>query len=574
MNQTKYFFALLFGVAGLATLGTFLFMYTTSLYAIESTETSTEEKVNIYHFEGSESSSSTSSDTAETTTVVREDGTLVKETKDSESISIQTTVSPDGTTTTTKTREGEAVTETTQKKEDHRQSQQQTGTLPDPVKDRVGEQAGQATKKDEETIHRENIQATKSEAKVPTPAQLQVKQEAIQRFEEVKQKDKEAVKVDQKIREQLRSGAPIDSFKAEQVAERVQEEILKKPPEQEVVKPKVEERKEKVREITAERPLAEVRVQKEARAREVRTPDEVRALERVLKSSIPEIERLLEKEAGEEIIFTPRNRPILEEIETPTPEFQERQERVREGGGLAHFIDSDSDGISDFDEIHVYGTDPFNAYTAGGVLTDGERVLLGLDPLSTSSERVAVESPRARTVSEDSQPLLFEVYTIEPKWIPSATVDEEYTEEIADSALAEESGRVAFSFSGRALPNSFVTLFIFSTPIVVTAKADSSGFWTYTLTEELENGSHELFVATVDRAGKIIAQSPSVPFVKVAEAVEFTPLTYSFEPAGTSVVEVLEDNMIMLAVFLLIVLFVIVVFSMGVWRSRRIEDTA
>lgn len=43
--------------------------------------------------------------------------------------------------------------------------------------------------------------------------------------------------------------------------------------------------------------------------------------------------------------------------------------------------DSDSDGLSDYDEIHVYGTDPYNADTDRDGRIDGEEVLAGTNPL-------------------------------------------------------------------------------------------------------------------------------------------------------------------------------------------------
>lgn len=44
-------------------------------------------------------------------------------------------------------------------------------------------------------------------------------------------------------------------------------------------------------------------------------------------------------------------------------------------------MDSDRDGINDWDEINVYGTDPVNEDTDGDKLLDGEDVLLGFSPL-------------------------------------------------------------------------------------------------------------------------------------------------------------------------------------------------
>ena len=75
--------------------------------------------------------------------------------------------------------------------------------------------------------------------------------------------------------------------------------------------------------------------------------------------------------------------------------------------------------------------------------------------------------------------------------------------------------------SGHALPNSFITLYIFSEPIVVTVKADENGAWTYTLDKELPNGEHKVISAITDTGGRILAKSQTVPFVKEAAAVSF-----------------------------------------------------
>ena len=72
---------------------------------------------------------------------------------------------------------------------------------------------------------------------------------------------------------------------------------------------------------------------------------------------------------------------------------------------------------------------------------------------------------------------------------------------------------------GKSLPNSFVTLYIFSDPTVVTIKTDESGEWVYTLDKELPDGAHQVISAITDGGGRVLAKSEPLPFVKVAEAV-------------------------------------------------------
>jgi hypothetical protein len=51
------------------------------------------------------------------------------------------------------------------------------------------------------------------------------------------------------------------------------------------------------------------------------------------------------------------------------------------GCGNGDPTDSDNDGLSDSDEIHIYGTNPFISDTDGDGRSDGEEVLAGTNPL-------------------------------------------------------------------------------------------------------------------------------------------------------------------------------------------------
>ena len=76
---------------------------------------------------------------------------------------------------------------------------------------------------------------------------------------------------------------------------------------------------------------------------------------------------------------------------------------------------------------------------------------------------------------------------------------------------------------GKALPNSFVTIYIYSLPIIVTVKADANGAWTYTLDKELDDGEHEIYVATTDNTGKIAAKSAPFTFTKQTSSMGSIP---------------------------------------------------
>lgn len=51
-----------------------------------------------------------------------------------------------------------------------------------------------------------------------------------------------------------------------------------------------------------------------------------------------------------------------------------------------------------------------------------------------------------------------------------------------------------FQFAGKSLPNSLVKITLMSQPMVMSATADSSGNWAYTLQKSLEPGKHEIYL--------------------------------------------------------------------------------
>ena len=125
-------------------------------------------------------------------------------------------------------------------------------------------------------------------------------------------------------------------------------------------------------------------------------------------------------------------------------------------------------------------------------------------------------------------------------------------------------------FRGKALPNSFVTVYIFSIPIVVTVKADSEGNWNYTLDKELDNGNHQVYVGLTDVKGKVVVKSNPLPFVKTASAitVEEALAVPQVQAAAPSFV---QNNYFYGIVTIIILVLISVFIFLGIKMSKTSE---
>lgn len=216
---------------------------------------------------------------------------------------------------------------------------------------------------------------------------------------------------------------------------------------------------------------------------------------------------------------------------------EEISRMITERVGARMFQDTDNDGITDFDEINIYRTDPKKSDTNNDGILDGAHLIAGTDPLATVELLTQGTSEQASTKNASIQPVAIGTLPVaerkiayeNPKFAGEAKPEILKVTDVKAAGLeSTELAAPKITLSGLTLPNSFVTLFIFSDPIVVTVRADENGLWTYTLDKELSDGSHEVLSAITDSGGRILAKSEPLPFVKTAAAVSVgSPLLIS-----------------------------------------------
>jgi hypothetical protein len=177
-------------------------------------------------------------------------------------------------------------------------------------------------------------------------------------------------------------------------------------------------------------------------------------------------------------------------------------EKLRHSAGVEDMsVDSDADGVSDYDERNLYHTDGHSVDTDNDGFDDGIEVMRGFDPRSPLGETaITYEMPQDTVGLEDKA--ILQINTVQPSVKQTS----------GDTKIVQS------EIHGKGLPNSFVTLYVFSTPTVVTVKTDSDGSFVYTFEKELDDGQHEVYAAITDNAGAIVAQSSPFKFIKQAEA--------------------------------------------------------
>jgi hypothetical protein len=159
--------------------------------------------------------------------------------------------------------------------------------------------------------------------------------------------------------------------------------------------------------------------------------------------------------------------------------------------------DPDQDGVNNNEEYRL-GSNPINPDTDQDGFLDGDEIKNGFNPVKASpgdkSDKMVFESPKERGEIKSD---IYKVEKVE---------------------LVEMEKGKGLKLEGKALPNTYVTIYIYSDPVVLTVKTDADGSWSYVLDKGVEDGEHQVYVAVTDNTGKITAKSEAVAFVKTAQA--------------------------------------------------------
>ena len=213
----------------------------------------------------------------------------------------------------------------------------------------------------------------------------------------------------------------------------------------------------------------------------------------------------------------------LEELE----EVFEEKEKIEAKKEEVFSKDSDFDGLPDYEELRL-GTDPLNPDSDNDGFLDSSEIALGFDPLRPSpADKIKYQDPQKVKIK------ISDVLKVEKV-----------------EMIIREEERKALKIQGKALPYSFVTIYIYSLPTVVVTKADGQGNWEYILDKPLVDGQHRVYATVTNNHGEIEEISAPLIFIKAGERV-----LRLFEPAESEIVspaEALQRSFLILVIGIVI----------------------
>lgn len=237
--------------------------------------------------------------------------------------------------------------------------------------------------------------------------------------------------------------------------------------------------------------------------------------------------------------------PKLEELEKIVKEKEELKiEKIQ-----PIIKDSDEDGLSDEEEIRI-GTDSYNPDSDQDGFLDGEEYFAGYDPLKPG--------PADKIVYQD------------PRKVKPAKTDVYKVERVEIVTLA--TGQPAVKLEGKGLPNSFVSIYVFSfVGVIMTAKTDGNGNWSLVLDKPLADGYHEAYIGISNNHGELTARSESFLFMKSGEKV--VAITLGAFPAEKviSPAETLQRSFLILIIGIIVFTIGIALIVIGFLTRQKIK---
>lgn len=389
-------------------------------------------------------------------------------------------------------------------------------------------------------------------------------QEIKEEIEEIDKKvEEKKERISQEISKKAKPGVVKEEAKGkvEELAEKIRET---RQAEEEIKKSKEKKRaqEEKLKELEKELGTLEkipepkleaeiIKKEKEARL-EVEKTEFQKTKERI-ETSKEELKKKTEgkEEIKKEIIekVKPEEKEeISNRLKLLEKEIKEKEEiKIKKEEVLVK--DSDGDDLSDEFELLIK-TNPFNPDSDGDGFLDNIEYKLGYDPLEIGPADKIVYSD-----AKKAKPKKADIY---------------YVERV--SAILLPTDQWGIKIEGKGLPNSFVTIYIYSSPIVMVTKTDGNGNWNIVLDRPLADGAHEVYATVTNNHGGIEDRSEPFIFEKSGKRIVAITVSGLLTEKAVSPVHIYQFNFLILTISLIILAIGIALVIIGISAQRRLKE--
>ena len=203
---------------------------------------------------------------------------------------------------------------------------------------------------------------------------------------------------------------------------------------------------------------------------------------------------------------------------------RESEEQIKQDTNNLTTKDSDQDGVSDFDEVANFATNPLLADTDNDGVVDSVELIRNSDPLVVNQIVVPNLNKNIEEVTFDS---VVEIDLVSP--LVAATNNNEPEEYFV-------------TVEGRSIPNSYVYLLSHTTDVVGIVKTGSTGLFSYTFEQNFNIGEHQITAVLTDVTGEIVASSKPHSFARTQNTFVAAATMSTATPLNT---ESNEDNVLL-----------------------------
>jgi hypothetical protein len=137
--------------------------------------------------------------------------------------------------------------------------------------------------------------------------------------------------------------------------------------------------------------------------------------------------------------------------------------------------------------------------------------------------------------------------------------------------ISSAQGDKGLKIEGKGRPDSFINVYIFSNPIVMTTKTDENGNWSILLDKPLSDGSHEVYTVLADSPDEATARSDSFTFTKAGDKVAAITVSSLSAGAAKSPADILSSNSYLLVILIVILSAIIAFIAIGISSRSKVS---